>query len=60
MAKKIYYGVYQRGKLVEYTEPGKGGWKMPMILLSKKAAETLAANRRKALKKPNVVKAITI
>lgn len=60
MAKTTYYGVYQRGKLVQYTEAGKGGWKMPMILLSKKAAETLAANRSKELKKPNIVKAISI
>lgn len=58
MAKKIYYAVYQRGLLVEHKN--RDGVKMPMIFLSKKAAEEMADDRRTSLKKPNTVKAVTI
>jgi len=59
MAKKTYYGVYQRGKLVEYIN-SHTGTKMPVIFLSKKAAQLVATSRTKGLKKPNFVKSITI
>lgn len=58
MAKRTYYGVYQRGKLVE-TKDG-GGRKQPLLFLSKKSAEFVAERRAKLLKKPNAVKAVTI
>ena len=58
MAKKTYYGVYQRGKLVETKD--KVGRKMPLIYLSKKSAEDAAEIRRLDLRKPNKAKPITI
>lgn len=57
MAKATYYGVYQRGLLVQYKN--RDGDKMPLMFLSKKRAEATAEDRRVSLKKPNVVKAIT-
>lgn len=58
MAKQTYYGVYQRGKLVEYVNE-KTGTKMPVLFLSKAAALKIATSRAKGLKKPNTVKAVT-
>lgn len=57
MAKK-YFAVYQRGKLVQHMKPNAP--KMPLILLSRKEANKIAAQRTRDLKKPNKVKVVTI
>lgn len=58
MAKRTYYGVFQRGKLVETKDASKN--KMPLVFLSASQARRVAAQRTKGLKKPNTVKAVTI
>lgn len=59
MARKIsYFGVYQRGKLVQTLDENRE--KRPLIFISRKAAEETAELRASQLKKPNEVKKITI
>lgn len=58
MAKKTYYGIFCRGKLVE--TKNKQGDKMPLIFLSKQVASNWAEHRTHHLKKSNTVKVITI
>lgn len=54
----VYYGVYQRGLLVQHMN--EDGDKMPLILVGFRNATKVAKSRTKRLKKPNIVKAITI
>lgn len=56
--KRTYYGVFQRSKLVETKNRDKE--KMPLVFLSRRAADAEAAYRTKHLKKPNTVRTVLI
>lgn len=56
---KKYYGVYSNRGLGQYIIE-YGRVKMPLIFISKKAAEAVAEDRTLTHKRKHVVKAITI
>jgi hypothetical protein len=63
MAKTTYYGIFQRGKLVQAgmrLPDSTATVKMPLIFLSKHLAEAVARERCETLKKPNRVKTVAL
>jgi hypothetical protein len=63
MSKVTYYGIFQRGKLVQASMRfigAKKPVKVPLLFLSARFAERVARERCGILKKPNRVKTVVL